>query len=139
MDRLDLDHWYTFGRVMAYLDEIFGVTPCDISTRDWSRINTAAKWLENIVKGTYAIIPGSERAAEDLLRTLVGLQADNPNRQNVRVDTTTAAQVNVQINHFHAVIRSNAQQIYVFFHLEEGPILQALSWTMREFTYLIRR
>jgi hypothetical protein len=112
--RIDLDYWYTFGRTMSSLEECFGTTPCEISARDWSRIDTAVQWLTPIAGGKNAMIPGTKRIANDLLVVLVKFLSEHPDGGHVRVDLSTQARVHSHLTAFHNIARSGSQDIYTF-------------------------
>jgi len=113
MRRIDLDYWYTFGRTMSLLEECFSITPCDITVRDWSRISTAVQWLAPIAGGQLAVIPGTQRVANDLTMILATLLAGHSSGP-ARVEPVTQARVNSLITAFHNIARSGAQDIYTF-------------------------
>jgi hypothetical protein len=114
MRQINVDYWYTFGRAMSLLEECFAVTPCDIDARDWSRISTAIKWLKPIAANDdYAIVPGTQRLANDLSEMLSNLVTTH-NMQPTRIDSVFQAQVNVTLTAFHNVLTSGAQEIFTF-------------------------
>lgn len=110
MKRMDVDYWYTFGRAMAQLEECFILLPCDITTRGWSRVSTAAKWLVAIANGRTTMLPGTQRLASELLDLLNPLLAEHPGR----VDERTQSAVNVAITAFHNSVKIGAQEVYTF-------------------------
>jgi hypothetical protein len=113
MQRLDLDYWYTLGRAMALLEHTFGVTPCDVDARGWSRANTALGWLKGIATGDFVIIPATRRLALELVNVLEPL-IKGAQGQFSRVDENTQAKIFSTITAFHNIVRSGAQEIYVF-------------------------
>ena len=119
MNRIDLDYWYTFGRAMSLLEECFAITPCDLSVRDWSRINTAVAWLAPIVKGNISILPGTQHVAHELLLELVPLIAANKNVP-ARVSDLVQAKIFHLITAFHNAMRIGARDTYAFLIPDEG-------------------
>jgi hypothetical protein len=118
MNRIDLDYWYTFGRAMSLLEECFAVTPCVLSARDWSRINTAVSWLAPIVKGNIAVLPGTQHAAHELLGAIVPLVANK--NATERVSDSDQAKINHHVTAFHNAMRIGARDSYAFLILDEG-------------------
>lgn len=113
MQRLDLDYWYTLGRSMSALDLTFGITPCDVDSRGWSRTNTALGWLKGIAAGEFVVIPAMTRLAAELAGILEPLVAQSQGRLT-RVDEYTQAKIYTTLTAFHSAVRSGAQEIYVF-------------------------
>jgi hypothetical protein len=126
MQRISLDHYYTFGRVMALLEECFAIIPCDITERDLSRIRTATRWLDRFASGEWAIIPRSAEAASkltDALHALLTAHEQDPNAATgkvARLDKQTQAQLNALIGAFNGVIRSNSEQVYILYVHEKS-------------------
>jgi hypothetical protein len=113
MQRLDIDYWYTLGRAMATLEQTFGVIPCDVDARGWSRANTAVGWLKPIAAGEFVLIPATRRLAAELVEVLEPLIARSQGKPT-RLDEHTQAKIHVPLTAFHNIVRSGAQEIYVF-------------------------
>jgi hypothetical protein len=113
MKRLDLDYWYSLGRAVTMLELSFQFVPCDVDSRAWSRINMAIGWLEPIAHGELAVIPGTQRAAADIVET-VGPLLETHKGNQARIDPKVQNKLHVQIATFHNILRSGAQEIYVY-------------------------
>jgi hypothetical protein len=114
MQRIDLDYWYTFGRAMSLLEECFAVTPCNLDSRDWSRIKTAVSWLGPIATGKLALLSGTKAAAAELIALLAPLLEGHRNTPEATVDPLSQAKIYTLITAFHNSMRSGAQDAYVF-------------------------
>jgi hypothetical protein len=119
MQRLDLDYWYTLGRAMAMLDVSFGIKPCDIDERGWSRVNTALGWLRPLSAGEFVLIPATQRLATELVEVLTPL-LEKSKGHPARVDATTQAKIYTTLTAFNNIIRSGAQELYVFHVIGTG-------------------
>jgi hypothetical protein len=113
MQRLDLDYWYTLGRAMAMLEQTFGIIPCDVDARGWSRTGTALGWLKGVATGDFIVIPAMKRLAAELVAILDPLIEQSQGKFS-RIDDHTQAKIHTTLTAFHNIVRSGAQEIYVF-------------------------
>src|SRR5947209_2730624 len=126
MERISIDHYYTFGRVMALLEECFAIIPCHLTDRYLSRIGVAIQWLDHFASGEWAIIPGSSEAAAELveaLHALVEAHGADPKSATgaiARLDEKTQTRINTLIGALNGVVRSNSRQIYILYAHEKG-------------------
>ena len=119
MQRLDVDYWYTLGRAMAMLEQTFGIIPCDVDARGWTRANTALGWLKGIATGDFVLISGTQRLANELVAVLEPLVETSQGRPS-RIDAHDQARIYSTLTAFHNIVRSGAQEIYVFHIHERG-------------------
>jgi hypothetical protein len=69
--------------------------------------------VEPIAAGDFDVIPGIRRLAGELVKLLSPLLETHQGKP-ARIDATTQARINVPIGAFHNVLRSGAQDLYVF-------------------------
>ena len=113
MKRIDVDYFYTLGRAMSLLEECFALVPCDIASRDWSRIYNSIEWLKPIARGEYKTIHSMQPLANDLLNILVPLLGAK--ETVIRIDSLLQTRIHQKLTEFHNAMRIRASEIHTFF------------------------
>ena len=99
MRRIDLDYFYTFGRALSLLEESFALVPCDLTSRDWSRVSNGLNWLKPVASGEIAIIQGTQSLARDLVLLLQPLVEQK--QTLTHIDPATQARIVHALTAFH--------------------------------------